>query len=66
MCLGAKINGRAFLNLNEERLGHMGVSYGFQITVTDIIEELVCAIHIHESGIRCLCIIFTETRPTDS
>jgi hypothetical protein len=37
----AKINGRAFLSLNESRLERSGVSLGFQCTLMDIIENLV-------------------------
>ena len=45
--LDAKINGRAFLSLNESRLERSGVSLGFQCTLMDIIESLVCDIHLH-------------------
>ena len=46
--LDAKINGRAFLSLNESRLEQFGVSFGFQCTLMDIIEDVVCDIHLHE------------------
>ena len=41
--IGAKINGRAFFSLNENRLERSGVSLGFQCTLMDVIEDLVCA-----------------------
>ena len=40
--LDAKINGCAFLSLNESRLERFGVSFGFQFTLMNIIENLVC------------------------
>ena len=46
--LVAKINGREFLNLNESRLEQFGVSLGFQCTLMDIIENLVCDIQYHK------------------
>ena len=39
--LDAKINGRAFLSLNESRLERSGFSFGFQCTLMDVIESLV-------------------------
>ena len=35
------MNGHAFLSLTESRLEHVGVSFGFQIQVIDILENLV-------------------------
>ena len=40
--LGARINGFALLNLNENRIERLGVSMGFQFTLLNIIENLVC------------------------
>jgi hypothetical protein len=37
-----RINGYAFLSLDESTLRQFGVSYGFKITLMDIIENLVC------------------------
>ena len=46
--LDARINGSVFLSLNEGRLERFGVSLGFQFTLMDIIEDLVCDIyHMH-------------------
>ena len=45
--LDAKINGRAFLNLNESRLERSGVSLGFQGILMNIIEDLVCDIYLY-------------------
>ena len=38
------MNGHAFLSLTESRLEHVGVSFGFQIQVIDILENLVCIV----------------------
>ena len=40
--LDARISGRVLLNLNESRLEKFGISLGFQYTLLDIIETLVC------------------------
>jgi hypothetical protein len=45
--LDAKVSGRAFLSLNESRLERSGVSLGFQCSLMDVIENLVCDIHLH-------------------
>ena len=42
LIVGAKVNGRAFLKLNESRLEKLNVSLGFQLAVLDVIDELVC------------------------
>ena len=39
--LDAQINGYGFLSLNESRLERFGVSFGFQIPLMNIIEDLV-------------------------
>ena len=44
--LDAKINGVALLNLNESRLEQCGVSLGFQCTLMNIIETLVCDVYL--------------------
>ena len=50
LIIGAKINGHGFLSLNESRLEHFGVSFGFQIPCVHIIEELVCYIQQSSAG----------------
>ena len=47
MDIDATINGYAFLSLNESRLERFGVTYGFQVTLMNIIENLVRDIHVH-------------------
>ena len=42
MIVGAKVNGRAFLRLNESFLKEHNVSFGFRLLVLDVINELVC------------------------
>jgi hypothetical protein len=44
--LEAKINGHVFLSLNESRLERFNVSFGFQLSIANIIEDLVCDIII--------------------
>ena len=39
--IDARINGYGFLSLNESRLERFGVSFGFQIPLMNIIEDLV-------------------------
>ena len=39
--LDARINGHAFLSLNESRLECFHVSFGFQFTIMNIIEDMV-------------------------
>ena len=39
--IDAKINGRAFTRLDERTLERFGVTLGFQLSLIDIIEELV-------------------------
>ena len=39
--IDAKINGHAFLSLNESRLERFSVSLGFTFTIMNIIEDLV-------------------------
>ena len=43
--LDARINGDVFLRLNETRLERSGVSLGFQVTLLNIIESLVCDVY---------------------
>ena len=40
-CLGARINGYAFLSLNESRLERFNVSFEFQFAIMNIIEDIV-------------------------
>ena len=40
--LGARINGFALLSLDESTLRQFGVSFGFWVTLMNIIENLVC------------------------
>ena len=58
--IGAKINGRAFLSLNENRLERSGVSLGFQYTLMDVIEDLVCAFmqknNLQNNDVAMFCI----------
>ena len=44
--LDAKVNGFVFLKLNENTLKIFGVSFGFQVVLTDIIGHLVCLLTI--------------------
>ena len=44
--IDAKITGRALLSLTESRLERSGVSLGFQCTLMNVIENLVCDIQI--------------------
>ena len=39
--LDARINGHAFLNLSESWLERFQVSFGFQLTIINIIEDAV-------------------------
>ena len=39
--LDARINGAVFRSLNESRLERSGVSLGFQLSIMNIIQELV-------------------------
>ena len=39
--LDGRINGHVFLSLNESRLEHFHVSFGFQFIIMSIIEEMV-------------------------
>ena len=59
----AKINGRAFLSLNENRLERSGVSLGFQCTLMDIIEDLVCTFmqnnNVNKVQNNDLCFVYT-------
>ena len=41
LTLGAKINGFALLMLDENELRQFGVSFGFRVTLVNIIENLV-------------------------
>ena len=43
--IDAKINGHAFLRLDERTLERFGVTLGFQLSLIDIIEGLVCYNH---------------------
>ena len=45
MIAGAKVNGRGFLSLNESKLEKLKVSYGFQLAVLDVIDELKGYVH---------------------
>ena len=42
LLLDARINGFAFLILDEEMLEQLGVTIGFKFTLMSIIEDLVC------------------------
>ena len=46
LCLDARINGHILLSLNESRLEHFNVSFGFQLAIANIIQDLVCDIPI--------------------
>ena len=52
--IDARINGYAFLSLNESRLERFGVSFGFQFTLMNIIENEVC-IHDCISDVCNVC-----------
>ena len=68
LILDAKINGRAFLSLNESRLERSGVSLGFQCTLIDIIENLVRDIQLSGYVKQCNLLawyrLYTEGEPT--
>jgi hypothetical protein len=42
--LDARINGQIFLNLNESRLERFSVSFGFQLAIMNIIEDIVSSL----------------------
>ena len=41
--IDAKVNGRAFLRLNENTMKRLSVSIGFELLLLSIIDELVCS-----------------------
>ena len=41
--IDAKVNGRAFLRLNENALKRLSVSIGFELLLLSIIDEQVCS-----------------------
>ena len=53
--IDARINGYGFLSLNESRLERLGVSFGFQISLMNIIEGLVCDYVYTQAGICNSC-----------
>ena len=59
LCLDARINGHILLSLNESRLERFNVSFGFQLAIATIIEDLVCDIDV--TGFeKTLCKGFTQ------
>ena len=56
--IGNRINGYAFLSLNESKLTQFGVSYGFNFTLMNIIENLVCDITSVHPCITDVCTVY--------